>query len=205
MHFKVATKSLSGSKKFPHLSCSWPLVCWPAREGSPGSKQHKECSSNTVSPGQGCSNTSVHLNHQEALSEADGSVGHWIVQSSRHLWISGRIKSFGLWTHTALGKLVNYTINGLHLASSQKSVFTSQPLELIKVLVASNEVIKLPLSFSCWFMSQPDRQINTLDYSQIFCVDLLSQRSWALYSYSPLLTLNSRVSGGIHTQNFGFR
>lgn len=33
--------------------------------------------------------------------------------------------------HKTLGKLVNYTIKALHLASSQKFVFTSQTLELI--------------------------------------------------------------------------
>lgn len=61
--------------------------------------------------------------------------------------------------HTTLGKLVNYTIKGLHLASSQEFVFTSWRLELIKVLAARlrvarssisapTEVIKLHLSFS---------------------------------------------------------
>lgn len=61
--------------------------------------------------------------------------------------------------HRTLGKLVNYTIKGLHLASSQKFVFTSQTRELIKVLAARlrvarscipapTEVIKLHLSFS---------------------------------------------------------
>lgn len=61
--------------------------------------------------------------------------------------------------HKTLGKLVNYTIKALHLASSQKFVFTSQTLELIKALAARlrvahscisapTEVIKLHLSFS---------------------------------------------------------
>lgn len=61
--------------------------------------------------------------------------------------------------HTTLGKLINYTIKGLHLVSSQKFVFTSLLLELIKVLAvrlrvahscisAPTEVIELHLSFS---------------------------------------------------------
>lgn len=81
--------------------------------------------------------------------------------------------------HKTLGKLINYTIKALHLASSQKFVFTSQMLELIKVLAprlrvahacisAPTEVIKLYLSFSRWFMSQLNRQIF-LKLSHFLC------------------------------------
>lgn len=41
--------------------------------------------------------------------------------------------------HTTLGKLVSYTIKGLHLASGQKFVLTSQPLELMKVWLPDYE------------------------------------------------------------------
>lgn len=81
--------------------------------------------------------------------------------------------------HKTLGKLINYTIKALHLASSQKFVFTSQMLKLIKVLAprlrvahacisAPTEVIKLYLSFSRWFMSQLNRQIF-LKLSHFLC------------------------------------
>lgn len=110
------------------------------------------------------------MNHREALTEADRSADYQTrrlpycleLQPLVSLEKDQVIRILNLTVaepYTILGKPVNYTIKGLYLASSQKFLFTSWRLELIKVLAARlrvahscisapTEVIKLHLSFS---------------------------------------------------------
>lgn len=48
--------------------------------------------------------------------------------------------------HRALGKLVTYTTKELHLASRQKSAFTSRLQELVKVLAARIRAVRSCIS-----------------------------------------------------------